>query len=356
MKLRFRIETRKIKQPRIVVLRVLEKDGKPYEKQVGSFNYKRDPEPIKKLLSPDELYEFENFLSTLKFAKDLFEKNADELDRFIIKTAPDFINALIKIFEASQNYGIEFIPEKEMLYAALNQAKTIEQQLNFLTDGQFKALSNSDIDITSINPPKKSINESQKLFKAILEANKTPESINGAVECFNKIASEKYNKNTTFTVKYLEHYATTAPNGSMPRFPKWYFTVAIDTLLELGIKPYKVITPALMIKHWLRLNKKKTEKETFKAFAEQFHQFTDSKLCENMIKKSFMEDLLRQMGDFSDNATPSPSLAVNKWLDNHLKSHKNVSATETCKAFGSEFPSLTNNDFCLQIINKRRNN
>ena len=69
MKLHFRIETRKIKQPRIVVLRTMTtKEGKSYDKQIGSFNFKnRSPDPIKKLLTPEELYEFENFLATLEF-------------------------------------------------------------------------------------------------------------------------------------------------------------------------------------------------------------------------------------------------------------------------------------------------
>lgn len=147
MSLIFRIERAK-KLPRITVLRKKKQDIKPaIPELIGSFNEQKSFNHITEQLSEPELYEFYNFLSAMSFAKDQFQCQVDDLDRIILKVAPQMKDALYKIWREAQKYGIDFLPNDEMLLAILNRAKVVEQQLKKLTSGQFSALSKLGIDL-----------------------------------------------------------------------------------------------------------------------------------------------------------------------------------------------------------------
>ena len=347
MLLKFRIETRKIKQPRIVVLRLSNNNNKLTEKSLGSFSSKRGYDHILKQLTSNELYEFENFVKTTAFAKHYFNCAADKLDRFIIKSAPEFKQALLKIWEKAKEYGIDFVPEHEMLLAVMNKAKLIEQQVAILTHGKFKALDKLGIDITNLNPPKPSIKEDQKLFTAVIEH---ADSLEYLASEFNAIASQKYQKSPKFKPHHFEYLVSQSEQKEEQPFPKWYYTVAIDVLCQMGVKLDSIISPQLIAKHWLRLNKKKSFEKTIAAFNQQFQQLRDSTTCKNIIKASFINDALRTMCARSQ-PTTIPSAATRQWLKQWQEKHPDTTMRDTIEAFNKAFPMIADNPFFIAIFN-----
>lgn len=343
MKLKFRIETRKIKQPRIVVLRLFNEEGKIVEKSLGSFSSKRSYEHILKQLTSEELYEFESFVKTINFSKTNFNCDADKLDRFIIKTAPEFKDALFKIWEKAKEYNIEFIPEYEMLSTVFKKAKIVEQQLAVLTNDEFKALDSLGINITDLEPPKRDLKENHKLFTAVVENTKSLEEL---AELFNAITSKKYQKAPKFKPHHFEYLKNPAEQGN---FPKWYYTVAIDVLCNVGVKPDTIVSPALVTEHWLRLNKKENLELTLKEFNHQFQHLKNNPICTNIIKEFFINDELSKM---SGNPHPIPSSAIEHWLKHWKNRNPRANKKAAIQAFNKEFTLLADNPFFIKFIEK----
>ncbi len=349
MLLKFRIETRKIKQPRIVVLRLSNENGKPIEKSLGSFSSKRGYEHIVKQLSSEELYEFENFVKTTEFAKKIFHRNADQLDRFIIKAAPAFKDALFKIWKKAKEYNIDFVSEYEMLLAILNKAKIIEQQLSVLTDGEFRSLADLDIDITNLHPPKPSIKEDQKLILLAIEYAK---SLDTLASMFNTVAEKKYHKSPKFKPHHFEYFITQLEQEKKQPFPKWYYTIAIDVLGDMGVNLENIISPALIAEHWLRLNKNDSFGKTLAAFNQQFTYLKNDLVCMNIIKASFINDEIARMSQSSQGNAASPSVAAKHWLKRYFEKHPKADEDDIIKSFNNEFPLIANNQFFIRLIKK----
>jgi hypothetical protein len=349
MLLKFRIETRKIKQPRIVVLRLSSEKNKNkvIEKSLGSFSSKRGYEHILEQLTSEELYEFENFVKTTEFAKYYFSCAADRLDRFIIKSAPEFKQALIKIWEKAREYGIDFVPEHEMLLAVMNRGKIVEQQISALTNGEFKALDKLGIDITNLNPPKLNLKEDQKLFYAVMEHVKSLEEL---ADKFNTIASQKYQKAPKFKPHHFEYLVSQSEQGKKQPFPKWYYTVAIDVLCQMKIKPDSIVSLQLITEHWLRLNKKESFGKTINAFNQQFQSLKNNLVCSNIIKAAFVSDELSSMYK-EGGQMPTPSIAVKQWLRRWKEKHSDGTINEVIKAFNREFPLIADNHFFITVLN-----
>lgn len=344
MKLKFRIETKKIKQPRIVVLRLSNQDDKVIEKSLGSFNSKRSYDHIVKQLTTEELYEFENFVRVINFSKKNFNCDADKLDRFIIKTAPEFKNALLKLWEAANQYGLSFTPEYEMLLSLFNKAKTIEQQLAVFTNNQFTALKELGIDIVNTHPPKADLKEEQKLMVAAI---KTADSLEELADLFNKIASQKYNKAQKFKPHHFEYFAKQINQDEKQPFPKWYYTIVIDVLCHAGIKPDSIIAPALVTKLWLRLNKQANLTLTLQAFNQQFPHLNNHQECANIINVAFINDDLLKMGG---KTAVAPGAAIELWLNQWKKSNPESDQYKAITVFNSSFSYLKNNVFFINFI------
>jgi len=340
---------RKIKQARIVVLRILHKDGKVIEKALGSFSDKRSYEPIVKQLTTEELYEFENFVSVMNFSKVNFNCPVDELDRFIIKIAPEFKKALFKLWKKAKEHDIDFIPEDQMLSFLLNKAKTVEQQLAVLTQGEFKALASLGIDVTDLNLPLRSTKEDQKLLIAAIE---NTQSLEQLAELFNTIAVQKYQKAAKFKPHHFE-YLTQAPVEQQKKqsFPKWYYTVAIDVLNKLGVKLDAIVSPMLIAKHWLRLNKKETFNLTLKAFNQQIGSLKDNPLCVQVIKSAFIDDELARMHK-NPHVNSPPSIAIERWLKRWKEKTPTSNQKAAIQAFNTEFTLLADNPFLIKLIEK----
>jgi hypothetical protein len=346
MKLVFRVETRKIKQPRIVVLRALEKDGKIIHKALGSFSSKRSYEKVLNQLTTEEFYEFENFVKTLEFSKTNYNCDADKLDRFIIKVAPEFKKALYKIWEKAKEYNINFIPEYEMLLAVFYKAKVIEQQLALFSNGEFKALRALGTDITNIKQPKANLKEEQKLIAATIDHAK---SLDKLTELFNNVAAKKYNKTPKFKSHHFEFLAKQTEQGQKQPTPKWYYTVAIDVLCILGIKPDTIIPINTLTANWLRLNKKENLEKTLTAFYAQFPHLNNNQQCKNIIMASLMEDDLEKM---CGQQNPIPAIAIVLWLEFWRRQHPDATPESTIKEFNKNFNILIGNRFLLEIINR----
>lgn len=147
MSLRFRVEVNK-KGARVAVLRIVgRKGGREITQQLGSFSKRKSPELLKPMLDDEEQYELENFLSTLSFSKEHFHKEVHELDRFIIKIAPEFKKALVQLWSEAKKCNLEFIPESEMLNQILNRAKDIEQSINEIRKQPINILTELGFDI-----------------------------------------------------------------------------------------------------------------------------------------------------------------------------------------------------------------
>ncbi len=348
MLLKFRIETLKVKQPRIAVLRMPQKGEQSFGKQLGSFSSKRDYEHIVKQLTPEELYEFENFVKVMDFSKSLFNRNVDTLDRFIIKAPPELKESLVDIWKKAKEYNIDFVPEHEMLLAVLNRAKIVEQQLNVLTEGKFKKLRSFGIDIENVSIPKQSLKESQKLINAVIE---NSESLESLADIFNEIASKIYQKTPKFKAHHLEYLTKQSEQGQKQPFPKWYYTIAIDALTHLGVEPDAIVSPALITEHWLRLNQGDSLESTQEAFKKRFKRLKANTTCLNIIKKAFVNDELLRM-DKSTQGNPVPSLAIENWLRRWKEKNPKSSLKEAIKFFNNEFKVLSDNPFFINIINK----
>lgn len=266
MALRFRIEHTKTK-PRVAVLRI-NRDEQGIEKlePVGSFGQRHNADDIRPLLSEDELYEFDNFVSTIEFGEKYFEAEADTLDRFIVKVPPAFKEVLFKLWKMASRFDIEFIPEKEMLYHLLNKAKEIEKTINAITNKRIQLLENFAIDIDKIEKPHQPDKDSQKLFQALLELDIPLEKLS---KDFEDIAHKIYGKTTRFEPHFFKFYAENPDNK---RFPQWYYTIAIDLLLRYDVNPITLIDAHKIARHWSRLKIQKWSLEKAKdQFIKQFN-------------------------------------------------------------------------------------
>jgi hypothetical protein len=249
MALRFRVEMTK-STPRIAVLRIrfdgTGKEIKPSE-HLGSFGLRHSPESIRNKLNDDEQYELDNFLGAIEFSKKFYDTEVHELDRFIIKVAPDFQADLFDLSKLARQYDLEFIPEKEMLYGVLNKAKEIEKKLNKLSGKTVNILEKHGINIDEMSDSLSPDLESKKLFEALLNLGLSEEAL---CKEFQDIAQNIYHKKTRFQPHFFKHYAD--PNNETS-FPKWYYTIAIDVLQKHGVNPLKIISPQKVAKHWARL-------------------------------------------------------------------------------------------------------
>ena len=346
MLLKFRVETRKIKQPRIVVLRLSQDErGKPLEKSLGSFNSKRSYQHIIQQLTEAERYEFDNYVATLAFSKTLFNTEADKVDRFIIKAAPDFKEALFAIWEEALQWGITFTPEHEMLMGLLEKAKSVEQELSILTQGHFSALQKSGINIHKATHGKENSTESEILFIAALKAAGTGERL---AELFNKISSQKYDKSPKFKSHHFDFFINAKNKNTQPSFPKWYYTVAIDALLELGISPDTLIPPELMTLHWLRLNKQADILKTAALFDSVFPALRHNTRCHRLITREHMNRDIERMA--KGNKYLSPAKAFEKWLEESISLKPSSRRETVISAFNQAFPSLADNPFFMNLI------
>ena len=228
MALRFRVEMTKTK-PRISVLRIIKNEkGNEDLEPLGSFGLRKSPDLLRGKLTEDEQYELDNYLSALEFSSQYYQAEAHELGRFIIKAPVEFQEDLLKLAKLAKRHKIEFIPEKEMLLAVLNRARKVEAELCKITNKKINILAKRGINIynTDSSTPD---TESKKLFEKLLTIDK---NIDKVCNDFQDIAQRVYHKNASFKPHYFENFADPA---NEKKFPKWYYTVAIDCLLKYGV-------------------------------------------------------------------------------------------------------------------------
>lgn len=252
MRLYFRIEeNRKRDKPRVEVVRMTkDAEGKKKAQIVGSFGRRSLPEDLFDKLTDDERYQLENFVAALDFSKKFFGTAANELDEIFIKVDKNFQDALKTLWKLAKKYNVEFVPQKEMLYALFNRAKKVEQEINKLSGKKNKVLEKLGITIEERTGLFASDQESRKLFQALLTLKQPLEKI---CKEFQQIAQQKYQKRAKFEPYYFNWYADTTENSETKRFPSWYYTIAVDLLVAYGINPLTLITPTKVVKHWVRL-------------------------------------------------------------------------------------------------------
>lgn len=270
MKLYFRIEeTRQRDKPRIEVVRTIEDaQGKKKLQVVGSFGQRNSPEALFDKLTDEERYQLENFVAALHFSKKFFGTQANQLGEILIKVDKNFQEALEALWKLAKKYSLEFIPQKEMLYAVFTRAKKIEQEINQLSGRQNKVLEKLGINIEERTELLASDLESRKLFQVLLTLNQPIEKI---CQAFQAIARQKYQKKANFEPHYFNWYASCAEGSESKRFPSWYYSIAVDLLLDYGVNPLTLITPSKVVKHWLRLRlDRMTLSQAKKAFIKDF--------------------------------------------------------------------------------------
>ena len=332
---------------RVTVLREVKENGKrQLPLSLGSFNAKRSPDHIAPHLTEHELYELENYTATARLAHESFNCQFDQLDREIVRMAPDFKEALFKIWQSAKKYDIDFVPDQEMLFAVLNRAKLIEQQLKLLTGGEFSALSNLKIDIQGQSHIPQSLNENQKIMTALFDTGLSPQEL---ADKFNKLAAS-FGKKATLIGEQLLIIKEKLLTEGKETFQKWYYTLMIDLLKELKVE-ISNLSPAHITKHWLRLHKHNSFEETIIDFQKQFIELKDNEVCQGIIKKSFIDDELIKMSGLQNASMPTPSIAVEKWVSTQIKSNSDH-PTQALNEFKRSFPLSSENDYVKSLINE----
>lgn len=333
----------------IVVLRQIEKaDGIKTQKKLGSFNDVNDSERlttiINKLLSNEERYEFDNFVNLLTFSEVNFNANAEMLDyRFMLRAPNDFHLALIKLWDNAKTYGLEFIPENEMIARMLNRGKAIEQYMQVLTDDDFSALSDLNIPLNKDTPIYPDL-YSKKLLKAALECVDSPVKL---AEEFNHL-SVQFNKRANFKPHYFTFLIDPSRTYSTRR---WYYSIAIEILLKYGKNPEEYAPLQIIVEHWLRLHKQVEIEKTLGSFDKSFHKSKEKEIAHNIIRRYFLIDSLLKMGNFPDWVEePLPSLAIEKWIKKWKKTNKDSDSKKALNDFAKEFPLYANNKYFEKAI------
>jgi len=351
MALYFRTEHRKNFPPMIVALRlVIGDDGKRTQKLIGSFNNINDAERINgivKKLTKEERYEFDNFISILRFSERTFHADAQALDyRFMLRAPSKYKSALVKLWDEAKDYGINFVPENEMSTHLLDRAKIVEQYLKVLSDDKFSALSHLDVPLTKEDDAYPDT-DSRRLLEAALDCTGSPDALADEFNYFCK----QFKKRATFK----PHYFAFLVNPSQSYTIKlWYYSIALEILIKHGKKPEHYVSIPIMVEHWLRFHEQPTLERTIKEFDQAFPKITKHEFCHNVIKRHFLVADLRKIGDFSDSTKePSPYWAIERWIRKWKKSCRDGTAKNAIVEFKKQFPQYGNNVYFKQLIEAR---
>lgn len=279
MGLIFRVE-KTYSQPRVTV--ISEQEGQR-PKIIGSFGKKNPPEALLDKMTEEEQYEYLNYINGLAFAKQMFNVEADELERIFIKVAPQFNKAIFELWKLAKKYDLPFSPVKEMLYAVLNKGKDIEDKVNKISGKKTNILEKYGINISEHNEPNVDL-ESKKLFQALLDTGKETKII---ARDFKEIASSVYGKKTNFEPHFFAFYAD--PKNTK-RLQGWFYTIAIDLLKKYGVNPLNILSASKIAKHWARLQVERFSLEKAKQiFVKEFKPPKDQQQnCFEAISKTYL--------------------------------------------------------------------
>lgn len=276
MALQFMIRGNKKKEARVVVLRIVMKEGK-LGKAIGGFDTLGtlkafDAEYLKqfaqeKSLSDDEIYELENYVSYLLFNKKEFNSTFTTIKREFVFFDNLYYENLYKLWKLAKVNNIPFCPAEVMQSALLNKAKAVERKLNQLLKEPVNILESMGVSLKKLGDSSYREQVSKdcvKLFKLLLTI---PKSLEELCAEFQKIALVNYRKSDDIKPYYFKTYAK-----DLKRLPMWYNTVAIDVLLANNKNPLDALSVDAVADNWIRLRKDTLNiEEAYRQFRQIFN-------------------------------------------------------------------------------------
>jgi hypothetical protein len=181
-----------------------------------------------------------SFIGDLEFNDQHF-KNApgDPTEREKMYIAPEFYQAIIKLWQLARQHEIDFNPHTTMLKALLNKARQVEHLLSEKIGQEITVLKTVDHHYTQELAAGK-----KELFQALFELETPLEEV---AEKFKQIALQ-YGKKARVNPRILQDNAQ-----ELGRASRWYCSIALDVLLAYGKSPFSLLPAPTLIGHWLRL-------------------------------------------------------------------------------------------------------
>lgn len=258
MALWFRVQRNKLKTPRIAIERkhqIKTKAGTikyKYETLGGITDRKglKEIAEIIKKLDDYEHFQLQNYLDNRLFNKVNFNTDMDNVADQTIYFSPDFQNAIFELWKLANKHNIAFAPVQTALNAVLNKAKSVERSLNNKLGKEVNILEKLGIALDAVageELQERIDRENRLLFKALVEL-KQP--LDETCQEFINIAKKEYGKAVNLKPHYLKKYV-----DSDQRLSKWYYSVAIDLLLEHDVNPITVISPLKVAEYWTQVRK-----------------------------------------------------------------------------------------------------
>ena len=239
-----------------------------------------------KKLDDQEQYQLENYAANLTFNQTEFHANPEQLQREFIYFAPEYEEALRKLWKMAKKHNIPFCPLEIQHNALLHKAKAIERKLNEILKKPVNILAKLDVDIRRFDEKefnRRADKSSQVLFELVLTLKQPLEQL---CEEFKSIA-QGYNKNASLKPHYFKNYA-----DNLKRLPLWYNTVAIDLLMQHGINPTKSLPIEKIAEYWVRLRKENfTFEEACKQFKQEFNVSEKENIAREAIKRQYEEGI-----------------------------------------------------------------
>ena len=140
----------------------------------------------------------------------------------------------------------------------------------------------------------------------------------------------------------------TQGKATPPSFPKWYYTVAIDALISLGIAPETLLSPELVTAHWLRLNKQADILKTTARFDSVFPALRHNTRCHRLITREHMDSDIERMA--KGKKYRSPAQAFERWFEESWTPKSSPRPETVISTFNRAFPALADNPVFMKLI------
>ena len=218
-------------------------------KKIDSFLLNKGYTPaILEKLSPEEIIELKNYLAEFEFAEK-FNVLPEELTKFTINMPQKVYDALVKLYIEAKSIDIDFVPQKIMLNALINQAKIVQQKVDKHIGFNSGILESIGITTTPLSTPLTETDkiESHALFKKLLALN---QSIGKTCAELEK-AARTYGKAKRIPPVELRKWAGDIPSRHPnQKILKWAYAIAIDVLQQHNINPMDVENPKKVARYW----------------------------------------------------------------------------------------------------------
>lgn len=313
------------------------------DEYLGSFTGHKRREAIIEQLSDAELLEFDNFCASLDFVSENFGPRSEPPLRTTLRLPNEVLAALPGIYSKSKMLNLPFQPTTQFLDTLISQAHSADQFVALLFNESCKMPTDTKgHDLQT--PSHIHCNGEHILFVTLLDHFDNTDDV---AELLNQ-AARKYGKKGRIKAHFLPEYAS--PNPKI-QLTKWWFSIAIDVLVEAGELPTEEIPTDTLTTHWLRLHESDSFSKTIRLFDKKFSDITQPEPYHLLIKKHFLRKELISMGGLKGfPLLPNAKASISHWVKAWQEGHKSPSLQQCIKDFSSRYPISAESDFCTQYI------